>query len=405
MTRLDKFKRLFTIILVATGFFYGGYYMGKRGYVFEVRKNPPKIEIINQYPGDTKVDFALFWQVWDLLNTTYLERPVDQKKMLYGAISGMVNSLEDPYTSFLPPKVNEVVTNAINGVYEGIGAELGFKDTQLVIVSPLDGSPAKAAGIKPGDKILAIDGQGTAAINLNEAVSKIRGEEGTKVTLLIQRADETPFNVDIKRGKINIASVTWEDKGNGTAYIRVSRFGGDTNQDWSRVVSEVNVQMKELDAVVVDVRGNPGGYLQSAVHIASEFFRDRPVLWEETATGEQLPFKADRVGGFTSVPAVFVLIDGGSASASEILAAGLRDNIGAKLVGSKSFGKGTVQDARDFKDGSGVHITIAKWLTPKKEWIHKIGLMPDVVVERTDEDFAAQRDPQLDKALELAQEI
>ena len=405
MTRLDKFKRLFTIILVATGFFYGGYYMGKRGYVFEVRKNPPKIEIINQYPGDTKVDFALFWQVWDLLNTTYLERPVDQKKMLYGAISGMVNSLEDPYTSFLPPKVNEVVTNAINGVYEGIGAELGFKDTQLVIVSPLDGSPAKAAGIKPGDKILAIDGQGTAAINLNEAVSKIRGEEGTKVTLLIQRADETPFNVDIKRGKINIASVTWEDKGNGTAYIRVSRFGGDTNQDWSRVVSEVNVQMKELDAVVVDVRGNPGGYLQSAVHIASEFFRDRPVLWEETATGEQLPFKADRVGGFTSVPAVFVLIDGGSASASEILAAGLRDNIGAKLVGSKSFGKGTVQDARDFKDGSGVHITIAKWLTPKKEWIHKIGLMPDIVVERTDEDFAAQRDPQLDKALELAQEI
>ncbi len=405
MTRLDKFKRLFTIILVATGFFYGGYYMGKRGYVFEVRKNPPKIEIINQYPGDTKVDFALFWQVWDLLNTTYLERPVDQKKMLYGAISGMVNSLEDPYTSFLPPKVNEVVTNAINGVYEGIGAELGFKDTQLVIVSPLDGSPAKAAGIKPGDKILAIDGQGTAVINLNEAVSKIRGEEGTKVTLLIQRADETPFNVDIKRGKINIASVTWEDKGNGTAYIRVSRFGGDTNQDWSRVVSEVNVQMKELDAVVVDVRGNPGGYLQSAVHIASEFFRDRPVLWEETATGEQLPFKADRVGGFTSVPAVFVLIDGGSASASEILAAGLRDNIGAKLVGSKSFGKGTVQDARDFKDGSGVHITIAKWLTPKKEWIHKIGLMPDIVVERTDEDFAAQRDPQLDKALELAQEI
>lgn len=405
MSKLDKFKRLFTIILVAVGFFYGGYYLGMRGYVFEVRKNPPKVEIINRSPNDSKVDFALFWQVWDMIDETYLERPVDHQKMLYGAISGMVNSLGDPYTSFLPPKVNEVVNNAINGIYEGIGAELGVKDNQLIVVAPLDGGPAKAAGIKSGDAILAIDGTPTIGMTLNEAVSRIRGEGGTVVTLFVQRGQDEPKNYELTRSKINVPSVNWEDKGDGIAYIRVGRFGGDTNQDWSRVVSEVNVQMKELDAVIIDVRGNPGGYLQSAVHIASEFFRNKPVLWEETPTGQQIPFNAERVGSFSSVPGIFVLIDGGSASASEILSASLRENVGAKLIGEKSFGKGTVQDTKDFKDGSGVHITIAKWLTPKKEWIHKVGLVPDVVVERTDQDVANNKDPQLDKALELAKEI
>lgn len=405
MTKFEKFQRIIVLALVAVSFFYGGYYIGKRGYIFEVRRNPPKITIINQFPGDKKVDFNLFWQVWDMINNDYLERPVDTQKMLYGAISGMVNSLGDPYTSFLAPQTYKIISNAINGKYEGIGAELGFKEKQLVVVSPLNGSPAKAAGVMAGDKILEIEGVSTIGMNLNDAVVKIRGEAGTISTLKLQRDASDPFVVRITRGEIKTASVTWEDKGNGVAYIRINRFGGDTNDEWTKTVSEVDIKMKELNSIVLDVRGNPGGYLQSAVFIANEFFRNKPVLYEEKATGEQVPFMADRVGNFINIPAVFVLIDGGSASASEILAAALRDNIHAKLIGEKSFGKGTVQDDKSFADGSGIHVTIAKWLTPNKDWIHKIGLEPDIMVSFTPDDAKNNKDPQLEKAVELAKKI
>ena len=403
--KFRKFQRILITVLIAIGFFYGGYYFGKRGFVFEVRKDPPKIEITNKFPPDGKLDFSLFWEVWDLLNSTYLERPIDQKKMMYGAISGMVNSLGDPYTSFLPPDVNESFMDSMGGRYEGIGAELSLKDGNLIIVSPFDGSPAKNAGAKPGDKILQIDDKSTAGMDVSEAVALIRGDSGTTVKLVLQTGTEAPREVIVTRGVITVSSVTWEDKGDGTAYIRISRFGTDTNTEWDRVASEVNVKMPELDAIIVDVRGNPGGYLESAIHISEDFFRDKTVLYEETSMGEQIPFKTSKVGVFKDVPAVFVLIDQGSASASEILAAALRDNIGAKLIGEKSFGKGTIQDAKDFNDNSGLHITIAKWLTPKKEWVHGKGLEPDIKVEITDEDLSNGVDAQLNIAIELAKEF
>ena len=403
--KFRKFQRILITVLIAIGFFYGGYYFGKRGFVFEVRKDPPKIEITNKFPPDGKLDFSLFWEVWDLLNSTYLERPIDQKKMMYGAISGMVNSLGDPYTSFLPPDVNESFMDSMGGRYEGIGAELSLKDGNLIIVSPFDGSPAKNAGAKPGDKILQIDDKSTAGMDVSEAVALIRGDSGTTVKLVLQTGTEAPREVIVTRGVITVSSVTWEDKGDGTAYIRISRFGTDTNTEWDRVASEVNVKMPELDAIIVDVRGNPGGYLESAIHISEDFFRDKTVLYEETSMGEQIPFKTSKVGVFKDVPPVFVLIDQGSASASEILAAALRDNIGAKLIGEKSFGKGTIQDAKDFNDNSGLHITIAKWLTPKKEWVHGKGLEPDIKVEITDEDLSNGVDAQLNKAIELAKEF
>jgi carboxyl-terminal processing protease len=403
--KFRKFQRILIIFLIAIGFFYGGYYFGKRGFVFEVRKNPPEIEISNKFPPDGKLDFSLFWEVWDILNSTYLERPIDQKKMIYGAISGMVYSLGDPYTSFLPPDINASFMDSMGGRYEGIGAELSLKDGNLIIVSPLDGSPAKNIGVKPGDRILQIDDKSTAGMSVSEAVALIRGESGTTVKLVLQTGTDDPREVVITRGVITVSSVTWEDKGDGTAYIRISRFGSDTNTEWDRVASEVNVKMSELDAVIIDVRGNPGGYLESAIHISEDFFRGKPVLYEETSTGELIPFNTSKVGVFKDIPAVFVLIDQGSASASEILAAALRDNIGAKLIGEKSFGKGTIQDARDFNDGSGLHITIAKWLTPKKEWVHGTGLEPDITVKITDEDLDKGVDPQLNKALELAKEF
>lgn len=400
-TPFQKFQKILAITLLIAIAFFGGWYFGKRGFLFEIRKNPPRVEVINRYPGDQTIDFEFFWRVWDLLETEYLERPVDGQAMLYGAIQGMVNSLGDPYTSFLPPEVNETVNNALNGTYEGIGAELGMEENQLIIVAPLDGSPAKAAGIKAGDKIVKIEGQSTIGITIPEAVSKIRGTAGTTSSLTIQRKTDEPIVIRIKRGQIVIESVIWEDKGNGIAYIRVSRFGGDTNKEWDKVAARVNVEMENLDAVIVDLRGNPGGYLQSAIHLAGEFFRNETVVYQESATGSMSSLDTTRIGVFNDIP-VYVLIDGGSASASEILAAALQEHVDALLIGVKSFGKGTIQDAKDFEDGSGVHITVAKWLTPKKVWVHKEGITPHVIVERTPEDLEAGLDAQLNKAIELA---
>ncbi len=400
MTKFEKFQIYATSLLLITCAFFGGWYLGKSGFVFELRKNPPKIEIINKYPTYQTIDFDLFWSVWELLQKDYLDRPVDAKKMFYGALQGMVDALDDPYTSFLPPEVNESVNNALNGTYEGIGAELGIKEGQLIVISPIDGSPAKAAGVLPGDKILKIDDVPTAGISVSEAVSKIRGSANTMVTLTLQRDSAEPFALPITRGKIVIASVTGQVKDGNVAYLRVSRFGSDTNSEWDKAVASINVEMQNLDAVIVDLRGNPGGYMMSSVHLAGEFFKNKVVVYQEEATGEQTPIETKRIGVFQGVP-VFVLIDKGSASASEILAAALRVNANAVLVGEKSFGKGTIQDARDFEDGSGLHVTIAKWLTPDKQWVHKTGIEPDVVVEQTVEDTKANVDKQLNKALEL----
>ena len=411
MKPFEKFQRYLITILFSATLFYGGYYFGHRGFVVDVKKNPPKANLINQNPSDKKIDFSLFWKVWNMVSQESLLRPVDYQKMLYGAIQGMVASLDDPYTTFLSPQINETVNSSLHGNYEGIGAELGIKEGQLMVVAPIDGGPAKAAGIKAGDKIILIDGTSTLGLAVTEAVSKIRGPASTKVTLTIQSGNEKPRDLDLIRAVITLPSISWQDKGDGTAYLRISRFyGSDSNKDWDDVISDMNVNMKELDAIVVDLRDNPGGYMQTSVYMAEEFFNNKTVLYQESAIGDQQVFNAKRVGAFHNVPAVFVLINGGSASASEILAAALRDNIGATLIGVKSFGKGTIQTAQDFEDGSGIHITVAKWLTPKKEWVgdgsaKAKGLVPDIEVQMTDDDRNNNRDPQLDKAIELAKEI
>ncbi len=405
MNKLQKFQTIFAIVLFCVGGFFGGYYFGVRGYEIQIKKNPVEVKINNKNHIPDTVDMELFWKVWDRMHKEYLERPVDSQKMIYGAISGMVKALGDPYTSFLTPDENKVINNTLAGVYEGIGAELDIKDGILIIVSPLDGSPAQAAGLKPQDRILQIDGQSAIGTSVTEAVSKIRGADGTSVTLTIKSGEDPMRDVKVTRGKIKIESVTWKDLGEGTAYIRISRFGGDTPTEWTKVVSEINVKMSELDALVIDLRSNPGGYMGAAIYIASEFYDGKPVLYQEDAEGTQVALKADRKGQFGKLPATYVLVDGGSASASEILAAALRDTVGAKLVGVKSFGKGTIQDTDNYPDGSGIHITIAKWLTPNKEWVHKKGLEPDVVVELDQDQFTKGVDTQLDKAKELAKEF
>lgn len=406
--RLKSFQQTLITILLLVASFYAGNYYGSKGYEIQIRKTAPLVTVKNKDKYADEVDFSLFWEVWDQVRTRHLNRPFDPQKMVYGAISGMVNSVGDPYSSFLDPEENSLVNNAINGEYQGIGAELGIKENQIIVVAPLDGSPAKSAGIMSGDKILEIDGVSTFGLSLTEAVSKIRGDSGTTVVLTVQRGDEEPFKVSITRGNITMSSVTWEDKGNGVAYIRISRFGGETNGEWNKAVSEINLKMLDLDSVILDLRGNPGGYMDSAIYIASEFLKKGTVIvQQESALKENYDYKDTRDGSFERLPKIFILIDGGSASASEILAAALKENLGdlVVLVGEKSFGKGTIQDARDFDDGSGLHLTVAKWLTPKGNWVHDKGIEPDVKVEYTNEDYEKEKDPQLSKALELAKSL
>ena len=392
-------KNLILVLLMAAVAGYVGYDFGRRGYALEIRKNPPQINIVNKTPTSQNLDFSLFWQVFDMLNQKSVYRPLDAKKALYGAIRGLTESLGDPYTTFLDPSQNESVNSSLEGKYEGIGAELGIKNNQLMVVTPLDDSPAKASNVKAGDLILKIDGKDTAGISLTEAVSAIRGKAGTAVVLnLFREGEKTPFDVTITRARITVQSVKWEDKGDGLVYIRISRFGESTNDEWDNAVSDINAKIPNLRGIVLDVRYNPGGYLQSAIHIASEFIRSGTVVMEEFADGTRQPFGIDHQGRLTGTP-VAVLINKGSASASEILAGALRDVRRAKLVGEKSFGKGSVQDARSFPDGSGVHITIAKWLTPKGTSINGQGLEADVKIELEEEDL--DKDPQLEKALEI----
>ncbi len=405
MTGFNKFQKYLILFLLSVTVFSLGFYAGKQNLDAKINKKEFKVEITKKDPPAKQIDFSLFWNVWDAVSANYLIKPVDSKAMLYGAITGMVAALDDPYTSFLPPQENKEAEDSLNGTYEGIGAELGFKEEQIVVVSPFDGSPAKEAGVRPGDIILKIDDESTLGLDLTAAVKKIRGAAGTTVKLTLLRKDEKePFTIVIKRGQISVDSVTWEDKGDGIAYIRVSRFGEDTNKLWEEKVKEINVQMANLNAIVLDLRGNPGGYLDSSIYLAGEFFRNKPVIYEEDSTGKQVERGTNRIGSFNGVPVV-VLIDGGSASASEILAGALKDNVSAVLVGEKSFGKGTIQDVVSFPDGSGVHITIAKWLTPNKVWVHKKGIDPDRVVKISDDDIKNEKDPQLDAALDTARKF
>ena len=373
--------------------------MGFAGYQLDLKLNPPSLKIENKKITSGEIDFSPLWDVLDRINEEYLFRPVDGTKLLYGAISGLIKALGDPYTAFLNPDENSAFNDSLEGTYEGIGAELGIRDEQLIIVAPLGGSPAERQGVRAGDKILEINGESASGISVTEAVTKIRGKAGTVVELTLQRGSGDSFKVSITRAQITVKSVNFEDKGNGIYYLEVTRFGETTNDEWDEAVAKA----KGAKGIVLDLRSNPGGYLSAAVYLASEFLDSGTVLLQEDANGDRAPLSVQSTENdhaFAGIPVV-VLIDEGSASASEILAAALSERVNAKLVGEKSFGKGTVQDAVDFDDGSGLHLTVAKWLTPSGEWVHDKGLEPDFKVELTDEDINSGRDPQLDKALDL----
>jgi len=397
-----------------------GYWVGVNKITYDWKNFHPHLTVVNKEPppSESTVDFSLFWTVLDKIQTMYYDKTViDPQKLLNGAITGMVGSLGDPYTVYLPPVQNTGFKQSLAGQFFGIGAELGMRDKQIVVISPLDGMPAQKAGLKAGDAIVKVDGASTDGWTLQQAVDKIRGPKGTTVTLTVQRKDESSTkNVVITRDTITVKSVAgWVKKvkdidgikqdtfkgiqDESVAYIRLSQFGDNSNQEWLALVNSLYPQIKSMNAkgVILDLRNNPGGYLTDATFIASEFLDSGTVVIEDKGDGNQTPFPTVRKGLLTNTKVV-VLINKGSASASEIVSGALRDHQRATLVGETSFGKGTIQEADDLGNGAGIHITIAKWLTPNGTWVHGKGLTPDVAVSLDPKDQS--HDTQLEKAVE-----
>ena len=384
-----------------------GYQLGVNGFKPALKIKSAEVNISNANSPEN-IDFAKYWKVWDILKKNHIFKDkITASDMLAGSLKGLASSFDDPYTHYLDAKENQVLTETIEGKYSGIGAELGEKDNSIIVVSPLDGSPAKKAGLKAGDFILSVDKTSVIGMSINEVVNMIRGEKGKEVVLqVIREKEKAPREIKIIRDEIRIDSVRWEDKGDGIAYIRVSRFGTNTNAEWNSIIDKIltDIGPSKLKAVVVDVRQDPGGVLNSAVHLASEFLdKDVAVIWEENSDGIQTPYNSTRKGKFKDLGLnIIVLTDEGSASASEILAGALRDEADAVLVGTKSFGKGTIQESIQLENNDALNVTIAKWLTPKKIWVHKNGLVPDIEVKIPDDFKVGDDDPQLAKAMEVA---
>lgn len=397
------------IILIVILSFLLGWQLGHRDVEIKWATFRPTISIINKVPPQgINLDFKLFWTTWDLLSRSYFDKKaIDPDKLFYGAISGMVSALGDPYTVFLPPEQQKFSKEELNGSFEGVGIQLGFnEDKRLVVVAPLSGTPAQKSGIKPQDLIVKIDDKDTTDMTLPEAVSLIRGAKGTKITLTILRegdSDTKSFTLIRDTIIVKSAEVSYRDTKSGkkVAVIKLSRFGERTEDEWDDVVS--NLLSANSQALVLDLRNNPGGFLDKAVFISSEFLEGGDVVLQENNEGERIPFKVSRIGRLTKLP-LTVLINKGSASASEIVAGALQDRKRARLIGEKSFGKGTIQEAQDLTGGTGIHITVAKWLTPNGRWVNDTqGLDPDVKIDMDKEDSTS--DLQLDKAIELLEEL
>jgi len=380
---------IFVILILISGFFASGFYFGQS-------------QKICSFCKPENVDFSLFWEAWTTLQNKFVNpEKLDIQKMIYGAISGMVNSLGDPYTVFLNPEETKKFNDDVKGAFEGIGAEVGIKKGQLTIIAPLEGTPAKNAGLRPGDKILKIDDTSTADLTIEEAVDLMRGPKGTSVTLTIYREEwDQSKEIKIIRDVVEVPSLNWELKDNNIAYVSLYQFSINASSDFSEAA--IQILASQADRIILDLRNNPGGYLEVAQDIAGWFLkRGDTVLIEDIGIeNEQKIYKAEGNAKLSTYPMV-ILINQGSASASEILAGALRDDRSIKLIGETSFGKGSVQELDSLTGGSSLKITIAKWLTPKGQLIADKGLEPDIKVELTDTDFEEGKDPQLDKALEI----
>lgn len=417
--KFSHIRRLVLFATLAILIFMGGYFtreqwkisFGQEPYGVGLKEKGWGIKFSRELPLDKQnLNFALFWEVWDKLERDYaVKDKIDRQAMIYGAIKGMVGALGDPYTVFLPPGDQKRSREDLSGSFEGVGIEIGFKGTQLAVISPLSGTPADRAGLKAGDFILFITDEkrgiekGTAGIDLIDAVNSIRGPVGTEVILKIAReGEEKPFDVTVTRAKIDVKSVELSfvgdpsaSSGQVIANLKLLRFGEGTMKEWNTAVSDI-LEKKGAEGIVLDLRNNPGGFLNGAVVFASEFIKEGDMVIQEDGKGNRTVLPATGRGRLTKFPLV-VLVNKGSASASEIVAGAIKDHKKGKIIGETTFGKGTIQEAQELAGGAGLHITTAKWLTPGGTWINEKGLEPDIKV--TDKEDT-EGDEQLQRAIE-----
>jgi len=386
------------IILSVLGAFFWGVHVGAN--------NVPaidKVSLVNKETQvETEADFAPFWKVWNIINEKYPKADkIDQEK-IYGAIAGLVDSLDDPYSVFFTPDEAKLFEEEIAGNFTGVGMEVSIKDKILTVIAPLKDTPAYKADIRPGDKILKIDKTITAGLSIEKAIKLIRGEKGTTVTLTIAREGEKePLEIKIVRDTIDIPTIDTEKRPDGIFVIKLYSFSANSASLFRNAIK--SFVDSRSDKLLLDLRGNPGGYLNAAVDMASWFLPKGKIVVTEDYGNNREPevFRSKGYAIFNDKLKFLILIDGGSASASEILAGAMQDYGRAKLVGSPSFGKGSVQEAIKVTSDTLLKITVAKWLTPNENSISEKGLTPDYPVEVTKKDLENKKDAQLEKAVEL----
>lgn len=403
-------KQLLLVIVIALVLGFAG------GVLFVQSKETSDVslrQLINLDSGKPEnVDFSLFWKVYNDLTTKYVDKgKVDPQKILYGAINGLVNSVGDPYTVFFEPVTSKKFQEEISGSFGGIGIEIGKRNNILTVIAPLKDTPAFKAGIKAGDKILKIDGKPTEDLAIEEAVNLIRGKRGTKVILTIQTGTDSARDIELIRDAIKIPTIEWkliEQDGKKIAYLQIYSFNQTVDSEFKKAAEEI--LKSDANGLIIDLRNNPGGLLDSAINLAGWFLdKNQVVVSEAFGDGTRNEFRSDGNASLKKYPTV-ILMNNGSASASEILAGALHDNRNIKIVGEKSFGKGSVQELQNYGDGSSLKVTIAKWLTPNGISISEKGIEADIEVKINEEDLKEEgkieigtpgKDPQLDKALEI----
>ena len=386
------------VILVVLTTFVMGFFIGRQtGQRDTVPDGEGQVTGVGEVPDylSEDVDFGLFWDTWNHVKDNYYQQPVSDIELFYGALHGLLSGVDDPYSVFFDPEETQVFNEELEGSFQGVGMEIGIQDDQLQVIAPLPGTPAERAGIKAGDAIYTIDGEDTTEMSVEDAVTRIRGEQGTIVVLMIaSEGDKEAREVSVTREVIHIESVTWEIK-DGIARVKISFFNEETGVLFREAIQEMMTQ--DVQGLVIDLRNDPGGLLDVAIEVASEWVNGKPVV-KQRIRGVEQGFSGSGRARLVDLPTV-VLVNGGSASASEIVSGALKDYGLATIIGETTFGKGSVQDYQELSDGSSVKLTIAEWLTPLGNSINEVGIEPDIFVEYTVEDFQAGRDPQMETAL------